>query len=484
MSDSTADLSMSREALIAIIAKFALAATGFLGVVIFSRVLGVNGVGRYYTLLAAANLVAQISSGVNGAIKKRVSEVETPVSEYFGLGVVFNSAFVAVLAVLLVLTYPLLQSYVGPFAFGIGFIGVVASLSYFALVNRVYAGIGNTGASFWTDTLRSLLTLAAQVVLLWLGWHVLGLLIGFVAATAATAVVVYLLLRLRPAIPSRETVSRTYEFARWNVPNGLLQNMYSRLDVLLLYAIVGSSAVGLYEPALRLTIPATFISASIGDSLVVKASGLHSIDRDVVDDLKNAVSYTCLLSIPIFFGVVAMPAELMTVVYGPDFAAGAAALVGLAAFQLFNTLRQPFAMVINGIDRPDLQFRVKFLVLVIHAPLAVGLGLEYGLLGVIAATVATEIVRVCLYLYAARKLFEEIVLTWQLGKQLLSGVVMFVVVAWLVDAVGVTGWVSLIGVVGVGAAVYFAALGIISAHFRSTLGHAFTNAVPEERQFW
>ena len=180
MSESTADLSMSREALIAIVAKFVLATTGFLGVVIFSRVLGVNGVGRYYALLAAANLVAQISSGVNGAIKKRVSEVETPVREYFGLGVVFNSGFVAVLAVLLLLTYPLLQSYIGPFAFGIGFIGVVASLSYFALVNRVYAGIGNTGASFWTDTLRSLLTLAAQVTLLWLGWHVLGLLIGAV----------------------------------------------------------------------------------------------------------------------------------------------------------------------------------------------------------------------------------------------------------------------------------------------------------------
>ena len=484
MPENTAELSMSREALVAMAAKLVLAATGFLGVIIFSRVLGVSGVGKYYALLAGANLVAQISSGTNGAIKKRVSEVDTPVEEYFGLGLAFNLGFAALVAAVVFLGYPVLEPYLGPVAFGIGFVAVVGSLGLFALVNRVYAGIGHPGASFWTDTVRSVLTLAGQVTLLWLGWHVLGLLIGFVLGTAITAVVVYLIIRIRPAIPSRKTMSRTYEFARWNVPNGLLQNTYSRLDVLLLYAIVGSTAVGLYEPALRLTIPATFISASIGDSLIVKASGLHSLDRDVVDDLKNAVSYTCLLSIPIFFGVAVLAEDLMTIVYGPEFSEGAWALVGLAAFQLFNTFRQPFAMVINGIDRPDLQFRVKLAVVVIHAPLAILLGLEFGLLGVIAATIFTEIVRVGLYLIAGYYLFDEVVVTRQISLQLFSGIVMFLAVLGLAEVVAITDWYHLLSVVGVGAGVYFGTLSIVSAHFRSTLDHALSGIVPERRQYW
>lgn len=484
MPRNTPDLSMSREALVAILAKFVLAVTGFAGVIIFARVLGVSGVGKYYAILAAANLVAQIPGRTSGAIKKRVSEVDTPVEEYFGLGILFNLGFVLVLTACVFLLYPYLEPYIGPTAFGIGLVAVVASLSAFALVNRIYAGIGNPGASFWTDTVRSVLTLGGQVTMLWLGWHVLGLLTGFVAGTVSTAVLVYLLIRIRPALPSRETVSRTYEFARWNIPNGILDDMYQRLDVLLLYGIAGSTAVGLYEPALRLTIPATFISASIGDTLVVKASGLHSIDEDVVFDLKNAISYTSLLAIPIFFGALAMPRELLTTVYGPEFADGALALVGLAAFQLFNTFRVPFAMVINGIDRPDLQFRVKLLILLVHAPLAVLLGLEYGLLGVIAATLFAEAVRVGLYLAVAYSLFGELILPWQVVEQFLSGVVMFGVVYWLVDLVPVTGWTRLLGIVGMGAIVYFSTLSVVSSHFRSTVRHTLTNAVPINLWAW
>lgn len=482
MPKRTDTLSMSREALIAIVAKLVLAVTGFAGVVIFARVLGVDGIGKYYALLAAANLAAQIPSGFNGAIKKRVSEIDTLVSEYFGLGVLFNAGFSLLLTVAVVVAYPLLEEYLGPLVFGLGMVAVTASLGFFALANRMYSGTGHPGASFWTDTIRSVLTLGGQVALLAMGWSVLGLLIGFVAGTVVTTVLVYLVVRIRPTIPSRKTVLRTYEFARWNIPNGLLQNMYSRLDVLLLYVIVGSTSVGLYEPALRLTIPATFITASIGDTLMIKASGLDSIDQDVLFDLRNAISYTSLLALPIFFGALAMPTELMAVIYGPEFADGAWALVGLALFQVFNTFCGPFADVVNGIDRPDVQFRVKFIILLVHAPLAVLLGLEYGLLGVIAATIFSEVVRTGLYLFAGYSLFGELLVTRPVAEQLVSGVIMFAVVSGVVDLVSISGWTILVVVVGIGAAAYFAVLATISSHFRGTLGHVLNEVVIGEIQ--
>lgn len=472
MGTDTAELSLSRETLIAVAAKFVLAVTGFVGVVIFSRVLGVSGVGKYYAILAAAKLLSQISSGVNGAIKKRVSEVDTPSAEYFGLGLAANAAFVVIVAVASVLVYPVVRERIGPFAFLVGFVGVVASLSGFALVNRLYSGIGNPGASFWTDTLRSILTLAGQVTLLWLGWNVLGLLIGFIAGTVATTLVVFVIVRMRPRLPSRRTIRRTYEFARWNVVNGLLQNMYSRIDVLLLYAIVGSAAVGLYEPALRLVIPATFVSASIGDSLMVKSSGLDSLGRDVREDLENAVSYAAMLAIPIFFGCLVLAEPLMRVVYGPDFAAGATALILLAAFQLFNTFRDPFSDIVAGIDRPDLQFRVRVAILLIHLPLAVFFGLEYGLLGVVVATLFTEFVRAVLYELLAWRLFEGVVLPRPVAHQVFSGLVMFGVVWWAARQIVITGWIRLLAVVGLGGAVYFLTLSITSRHFRTTVGDA------------
>jgi O-antigen/teichoic acid export membrane protein len=357
-------------------------------------------------------------------------------------------------------------------------VSVVASLSIFSLVNRVYAGIGNPGASFWTDTVRSVLTLGAQVALLVLGWNVLGLLFGLSVGTFLTAIGVYALFRIRPLRPSRRVIERTYKFARWNIPNALLENTYSRLDVLLLYTIVGSTAVGLYEPALRLTMPATFLAASIGDTLLVKSSGLNSLDRDVLSDLRNAVSYVNLISIPIFFGALALSEPLMRVVYGPDFVGGAQALVGLAAFQLFNSFKNPFASVVDGIDRPKINFRVKLGIVLIHAPLAVFLRLEYGLMGVITATIISEAVRVVLYLFVAYTLFGEVPVTRQVAKQFGSGVVMFVVVSLVARRVLVSGWVELLLIVGAGAGVYFATLAVVSSHFRQTAKNAVLSVLP------
>jgi O-antigen/teichoic acid export membrane protein len=465
----TANLSLGRETAVAVVAKFVLAATGFVGILVFARVLGVEGVGKYYFLLAAAKLGVQVSGGVSNAIKKRVSEVGVDSAEFFGLGLVVHTGLTALALVLAVLGYPFLQEQVGPFAFALGVVAIVGALGLFSLANRLYAGIGHPGASFWTDTVRSVVTLVAQVTLLAVGLNVLGLMAGLVIATLLTTAGVVALAKVRPSLPTRETAERVWTFARWSVPNSLLQNLYMRLDVLILGVIVGNAAVGLYEPAMRLTIPAAFIATSIGDSLTVKASGLSSLDRGVADDLRNALSYTCLFAIPIFFGALAMPEALMGIVFGADYRAGGAALVGLALFQLFNTYRLPFDNVVSGMNRPDLRFRVSAFTLAINVPLAVLFGLEYGLLGVVGATIVAETVRVATYLVVAYRLFDQLMLPRPLFEQFGAGAVMFGVVYWLSDAVAVTGWVTLLGVVAAGAVTYFGVLVGVSPHFRLTV---------------
>jgi len=467
--ENTTDLSIGRQTAIALGAKFLLAATGFAGVVAFARVLGASGLGKYYFLLAIAKLAVQIPGGVSNAVKKRVSEVDVDPSEFFGLGLVVTIAFTGVFLVVLLVSYPLLREQIGPFVFGLGLVAIVGSLGLFSLVNRMYSGIGHPGASFWTDTIRSVLTLAFQVALLVAGLNVLGLMTGLVAATLLTTAGVVVLANVRPSVPTRETARRVWSFARWSVPNSLTQNTYMRLDVLLLGAIVSNAAVGYYEPAMRLTVPAALIAGSIGDTLTVKASGLSSLDRSVVDDLRNSLSYTCLFAIPIFFGALAIPEPLMVVVFGPEYRPGWIALVGLALFQLFNTYRIPFSHVVDGMNRPDIRFRVSVFTLAINLPLAVLLGLEYGLGGVVAATIIAEALRVAAYLVVAYRLFDQLLLPRPVFEQFGAGAVMFVVVYALSGAISITGVLSLIAVVGVGAVIYFAVLLVVSSNFRLTI---------------
>ncbi|WP_134670605.1 oligosaccharide flippase family protein [Halorussus marinus] len=467
--DNTADLSLGRETAVAMFAKFALSATGFIGIVIFANVLDNEGLGKYYFLLALAKVSVQIPGGFANAIRKRVSEVGVDPSEYFGFGLLVHSVFTGVTLALVVVSYPFIQDRVGPFAFAVATVAIVGTLGLFSLVNRVYSGIGHPGASFWTDTVRSVITLGLQVVFLIVGFRVLGMMGGLIIANVLTAVLVLMLMRVRPRIPATETVRRVTTFAKWSVPNSLFQNLYMRLDVLILGFVVGNAAVGLYEPALRLTVPAAIIAGSIGDSLTVKASGLNSIDHSVSEDLRNALSYTCLFAIPILFGAAAIPTELMTVIFGTEARPGWTALVGLAVFQVFNTYRLPFDNVISGMNRPDLRFRVSLFTLAVNAPLAIVLGFEYGLIGVVIATIIAEVIRVLTYLGIAYRLFGQLMLPWQLVEQTSAGLVMFGVVVALSEAVAITGWVSLVAVVGAGAVTYFAVLVVVSSHFRVTV---------------
>ncbi|PSP54483.1 polysaccharide biosynthesis protein [Halobacteriales archaeon QS_1_67_19] len=469
MSDDTANLSLGREAALAVVAKFVLAATGFVGILIFARVLDADGLGKYYFLLAFAKLGVQVTGGIGNAVKKRVSEVGVEPAEFFGVGLLGHVVFTGLVLGITVVSYPYVQDRVGPFAFALGVVAIVGSLGLFSMANRLYAGIGYPGASFWTDTVRSVVTLAAQVAFLLIGYRVLGMMVGLVVANLVTALGVIVLAKVRPRFPDRDTTARVWEFARWSVPNSLLQNLYMRLDVLILGFVVGHGAVGLYEPALRLTVPAAFIAASIGDSLTVKASGLSSLDRDVASDLRNALSYTCLFAIPIFFGALAIPRQLMGIAFGPEYRPGWTALIGLAVFQLFNTYRLPFDQVVSGMDRPDLRFRVSLLTLTFNLPLAAVLGLEFGLVGVVAATVIAEAVRVGAYLLLAYRIFEDVMLPRPLFEQIVSGAVMFGVVSGLAETIPITDWMALLPVIGAGAVTYFGVLIVVSPHFRLTL---------------
>jgi hypothetical protein len=113
---------------------------------------------------------------------------------------------------------------------------------------------------------------------------------------------------------------------------------------------------------------------------------------------------------------------------------------------------------------------VNVLVALAYAPLAVGLGLLYGLLGVIFGTVLAEVVRLAAYQFVAARHFGGVVIPRPVGHQVAAGVVMFAVVEGATrTVVTISSWVWLVLVVALGAAGYFLTLLGISRHFRDTI---------------
>jgi O-antigen/teichoic acid export membrane protein len=238
----TTSLSVGREALYSLVSNLTMALVGFGGTLVFARMLGPSGLGVYQTALAVAFVFTKFSGGIGSAIQKRVSEVETDPREFFGAGLAAHTLLTILVLFALLALIDQAVAYFGSLPVVVGAVAVVATLGLFNVVNQMYAGIGYPARSSWMDTVRSSFTLGFQLLFLWWGLEAFGLLIGLAFGTLTTSLLSALAAGIRPAIPGRQTIEQVYDFARWSVPNGLLKNLYSSSDVMILTAVAGSAA--------------------------------------------------------------------------------------------------------------------------------------------------------------------------------------------------------------------------------------------------
>lgn len=465
------DLSISREAFLNVGAKVIQAALGFAGIIILTRMLGNEGLGRYRTVLAVAFFILTISEDIGAVIKKRAAEVESNQPAFLMVGLIVHLGVTVATVVGLFIAQSAAVSYFGSAELTIGVAIVTASVGFFTVLNYYQGGIGYPARQTWSDTVRSVLTLGLQVGLLVLGLQAFGALVGLAVASVISGVFVWLSVGHQPVIPTAQSVQRTYDYARHSLPSSIANSFYQSADPILIRSFSGAGDVGFYALASQLTMPGTLFATSITSVLSVKSSGVDSVGGDVRRDLVNSTTYIGLIAVPILFGALAIPDMIMqSNLFGTTYSnAPGLALVGIALVCVLDGYKKPFSSAVGGVDRPDINLRVSLLTVAIYIPIAVGLGQLYGLFGIIAATIVAEGVALVAYQFVATRLFSGVVLPRPVGHQLLAGGVMFVVVEGLSRVMDLNRLLLLGVVIGVGAVVYFSTLLLVSQHFRKTL---------------
>lgn len=475
----TSELSISREALLNIGAKVVQAVVGFAGVVILTRILGNAGLGRYRTVLAAGFLILTVSEDIAAVIRKLVAEVETEPRKYLMLGLIVHVGVTVVTLVSIAVGRSIAVPYFGSVELAAGVVVVTASVGSFSVLNYYQAGIGYPARETWADSLRSVLTLGLQVVLLVLGFEAFGAVIGLAVASTVSAVFVWLSVRHRPVVPTVRTVRRTFEFARYSVPSSIANSVYQNSIPLFIRSFSGAGDVGFYAVASQLSMPGTLFASSISSVLTVKSSGVDSVDGDVHRDLANSVVYIGLISVPILFGALALSDPIMqSHLFGETYgAAPGVVLVGMALVRVLDTYKKPFSSAVGGIGRPDIGLLINGITVLTYLPTAVVLGREYGLNGVIAGAIVAEGVALLSYQIAASRLFNGVILPKPVAHQFIAGTVMFGVVEAISRETDPNRLTVLGLLIAVGATVYFLTLFAVSQHFRETIYRTLGDAL-------
>lgn len=451
------DINLSVEVTKGTLAKFTQAILGFVGLLIFTRVLEPTSLGGYYLLVSVIGIVDKpVIGGVASAARKRFSEADASRGRIVGTLVGMNLVFLVVVGALAFLLDDWLSSYTGLENAAVHGMVLLATIIFFYPFQKLVGARGKIGAQLWNDTLRSLFTFVFQVALVVLGLGAVGMVYGLAGATLLTVPVTYYFVRSAPAVPDRPTVKSIWEFAKHSVPTSLVGKVYNRYDVLLLGALVTPAAVADYQVAFKLTLPGMFVGGVIGGALMPKVSNLASRDEAFRGDVRNGVAYGSVLSIPIFYGAVAIPRALVGTAYGSQYVDAGVFLVWLAAFRMVRSQSTILQNTLNGIDRPDLDFRISAITLLSNVLLGVVLVLAVGGVGVAIATLVTELFRYLAMGVALKRQIPGVELVPdQLRYQHLAGVVMYLFTVTLAGAVPIRSWLELGVVVLPSAAIYF-----------------------------
>lgn len=475
MSDSNDEFDASKidigvESLKGFLGKLVQAALGFVGTIIFARILGPTSFGGFYFLLSLVYFTSTPLDGISIALKKRYSEPDVPKSQLFGAALLMIGGY-------LIFAFVVLFALRGPLAAMTNLTDaylVAASLfvafAVFYPTQKMLGGAGWIGRQTWNDTLRSVLTTTLQLAFVLAGFGAAGMGYGLAGATILVVPVALFYLRVRPSLPTRDDLGYLWKFARYSVPGTVIGQTYRRFDIVVIGAVLTTGAVANYEVAYKLTLPATFVPTVVTSTLMSKVSGLVARQRDVTHDVANAASYVSLLAIPIFFGTLALARPLVVTVYGPDYRGAAALLVGLALYQVLRSQVSVWGQTLAGIDRPDLGLKIGAGILAFNVVLGLALIYVMGTVGVVVATVIAEALRYVLLVYAADSQLDGLMyLPRPLIEQIAAGVGMFVVV-WLArQLVSIRAWYDLLLLVSLGAVCYLGILFVISSGFRFTV---------------
>jgi len=448
--------------------RVATAVVGFFGSIFLARALGPSDYGLFYVALGVANFFQNPVNGWATACKKRLTEPDFAIEEALG------SLLVAVGALAVVgapVGYLVVDAITANPVLPLAVPALFVPLATYQAFTTLLSGRANFALSEWALVVETVFEKLAQVAFVALGFGIWGMVGGAAAGALLVLPVVYRWLNVSAALPSRESLYSVAEFSKWSIPRGFVGTGLSQMDIVLLGWLAAAGAAGNYQVALKISMPAVFVSGVITSGLMGRVSAFAGRESgDWVPDYRNALSTGSVLAVPIFVGSLVLGERIVVTAFSGQYAGAGAFLVGLAAYRLLETQTAPRGAVLGGLDRPDLGFWVSLAELTINVALGVTLWYVYGPLGIVAATVVTQGFAYAANTVLVRRLTDvRTVVTRPFLAQLGAGAVMGAVVWAATELVNVGTWYAVGSVVGLGAVVYFLVLFGGSSYHRETV---------------
>jgi len=454
-----------RTAVLHFLAQLTRSLAGFGTTLFTARYFGANGLGFYSQILALLFWLKLPSNSVKTAVSKRMSETEAPTG-HFTAGILSTLSYGLVVGLAVVALEAQVNDYLDADAAHLLILLLTVNIA-FDIIKSGLIGRKQVAVAGWLGTGEQILRLGSQVTFVLGGSMVIGLVYGHVLSLFAFSLAGIWLLRDRITVPRRRDFDELRQFAQYSWLGNLQGVTLNWMDVLVLGLFVGDDLVGIYTAAWTLASFLSLASKSIRKTLFPELSDLGVDERyDRATSLvSDGLEFAGIFLIPGAMGAVVLGDRVLAI-YQSEFSAGGIILVLLILARTFQVFGSQFVGTLNGLDYPEIAFRINAVFILTNAVLNVILIYQFGWYGAAVATLTSTVVYLLVSWYALKNEIGGVEVPWKtIVMQTIAALAMAGVVATVLPILpsGVGG--TLLAVV-LGAGIYGILLMLLSTDIR------------------
>ncbi|MDP1562713.1 MAG: flippase, partial [Pirellulaceae bacterium] len=382
---------------------------GFAFIVLVANVLGVEGFGKYALVVHYYELfIGLTATGAGILLTRDIARWRHRRDELFASAAVLVSALGLLSpGVLLGLAVAFRYQDDTTTALMIACLGIIPA-AIGVLYEAVFIALERAGFVSAGAVCESLVRVGAGSVVLYMGGNIFELTIVMVVSRILLLGFYYGSLRCicdHRWQFSRRMLLRFTLRCRVFFAENWMATIYTSMDVIVLSAFVGETAVGLYSAAWRYVRLGAVVAKSFTTAVFPLLTRAHVESPNKFREItQHAVRVMAMIAIPIIAGVSVLPERVVQLIYKPEFADAAPILQILIWVLLLEFLNPFLSHSLFSQGKQRLSMAVAGVGLATNSVLMLTLVPIYGSLGAATACVSSGTMATICYLYFTREL--------------------------------------------------------------------------------
>jgi O-antigen/teichoic acid export membrane protein len=210
-----------------------------------------------------------------------------------------------------------------------------------------------------------------------------------------------------PTLPDRHTIRRAWAFAKWSVPDQVLDRLSYNMPVYVLGVVGTPAAVGIYETADRFADFGATISWRLSSPLLTKVSG-DSAAGNTLAYLDGAVTGGTGVTFVVFGYLLAAHDVVARIAFAGSESAFSATVLLVGGVNILRGFWTLTSHAMEGVGKPSVSFRTKLYGLLFSVPVPAVFGAEFGAVAGAAGYGVMNLVVFAYVVYYARGVLGRI----------------------------------------------------------------------------